>query len=184
MDRSLCVSPVLRSPNFTQPFIVQTDASDQGGRGVHSQQDENGEEHPVAFFSQKLLQREEHNSTVEEELQARLPHASAWEAICHPNQPLVICVIGRNEGKQTGLTRWILALQQYQFSVECKCERMNINADMLCPECQTLRSLIQSRWSQKGERSVGDHRVLDLRDVLYLHSAFRLLFVYLTLLFM
>ena len=68
MERILCFSPVLRSPDFTQPFIVQADASDQGVKGVLSQQDENGEEHPVVFFSQKLLQQEEHNSTVEKEL--------------------------------------------------------------------------------------------------------------------
>ena len=56
---ALCSSPVLRSPNFELPFILQTDASDNGIGGVLSQCDENDEEHPVAYFSKKLLPREQ-----------------------------------------------------------------------------------------------------------------------------
>ena len=69
----LCSGPVLRTPDFTQPFIVQTDASDRAVGAVLSQAREDGDQ-PVAFFSKKLLPREENYSTVEKECLA-----SSWQ---------------------------------------------------------------------------------------------------------
>jgi len=60
----LCSSPVLASPDFTRSFILQTDASERGVGAVLSQCDDNGQEHPVAYFSRKLVPREEHYSTI------------------------------------------------------------------------------------------------------------------------
>ena len=57
---------MLRSPDFDKEFILQTDASDRGIGAVLSQM-EVGQEHPVGYFSKKLLPREERNSTVEKE---------------------------------------------------------------------------------------------------------------------
>ena len=58
---------MLRSPDFTKPFVLQTDASERGVGAVLSQLDDNGDDHPVAYFSRKLLPREEKYSTVEKE---------------------------------------------------------------------------------------------------------------------
>ena len=55
----LLSSPVLRSPDFQKLFILQTDASDFGVGAVLSQEDENGDDRPVAYFSRKLLPREQ-----------------------------------------------------------------------------------------------------------------------------
>ena len=63
----LCSSPVLKSPDLASEFIFQTDASDRGVGAVLSQKDDNGEDHPVAYFSKKLLARELRYSTVEKE---------------------------------------------------------------------------------------------------------------------
>jgi len=57
----------MRGPDFTQPFILQTDASDRGVGAVLSQLDDKEQEHPIAYFSKKLLPREERYSTVEKE---------------------------------------------------------------------------------------------------------------------
>ena len=46
----LCSDPVLRSPNFEKQFILQTDASNRGIGAVLSQCDEEGQEHPVAYY--------------------------------------------------------------------------------------------------------------------------------------
>ena len=64
---SLCSAPVLQTPDFEKPFILQTDASQRGVGAVLSQLDENGGDHPVAFYSRKLLPREENYSTIEKE---------------------------------------------------------------------------------------------------------------------
>ena len=63
----LCSSPVLKSPDLSSEFILQTDASVHGIGAVLSQKDDNGEDHPVAYFSKKLLAREFQYSTVEKE---------------------------------------------------------------------------------------------------------------------
>ena len=63
----LLSSAVLRNPDFTRSFILQTDASDVGVGAVLSQQDAEEYHHPVAFFSRKLLSRERRFSTVEKE---------------------------------------------------------------------------------------------------------------------
>ena len=64
---SLCSKPVLKSPDFDRTFILQTDASDRGIGAVLSQRQDSGVEHPVAFYSRKLLPREVKYSTVEKE---------------------------------------------------------------------------------------------------------------------
>ena len=67
---ALCSTPVLRAPDFSKIFILQTDASERGVRAVLSQHDDegddNGRDYPVAYFSRKLLPREKY-STVEKE---------------------------------------------------------------------------------------------------------------------
>ena len=67
LKKLLSSSPILRSPDFNTPFMLQTDASDLGIGAVLSQKTENGEEHPVAYWSRKLLPRERRYSTIEKE---------------------------------------------------------------------------------------------------------------------
>ena len=63
----LCSAPVLQSPDFERDFVLQTDASDVGVGAVLSQVDDTGADHPVAYFSRKLLPREQKYSTIEKE---------------------------------------------------------------------------------------------------------------------
>ena len=46
---------MLRSPDFEKQFILQTDASDRGVGAVLSQLDDKGMDHPVAYYSRKLI---------------------------------------------------------------------------------------------------------------------------------
>ena len=59
----MCSSPVLRSPDFTKPFLVQTDAYERGVGAVLSQLDDDGNDYPVSYYSRKLLPREERYAT-------------------------------------------------------------------------------------------------------------------------
>ena len=55
------------APNTEKQFIVQMNASERGVGVVLSQLDESGADHPVAYFSHKLLLRKQRYSTVEKE---------------------------------------------------------------------------------------------------------------------
>ena len=67
LKSALTTEPVLKAPDFSRPFIVQTDASDKGIGAVLSQTGEDGQEHPVAYASRKLQPREKNYATVEKE---------------------------------------------------------------------------------------------------------------------
>ena len=54
----LCTAPVLNTPDLNNEMILQTDASNRGVGAVLSQMDSEGEEHPIAYVSRKLLPRE------------------------------------------------------------------------------------------------------------------------------
>jgi len=63
----LCSRPVLNTPDFDCPFVLQTDASNRRVGAVLTQVEDTGEEHPIAYYSRKLLPREERYSEVEKE---------------------------------------------------------------------------------------------------------------------
>ena len=59
-------------PDWTKPFILQTDASAFGLGYVLSQIDGTGEEHPIAFASKKKLRTERNYSAIEHEALANV----------------------------------------------------------------------------------------------------------------
>ena len=62
----LMTPPVLKVVEPDKPYILQTDATELGLGAVLSQL-KDGEEHPVAFASRKLLPREKNYSVIEKE---------------------------------------------------------------------------------------------------------------------
>ena len=95
----MCSSPVLEVPDFQKPFILQTDASERGVGAVRSQKNALGQEHPVSYFSHKLLPREAKYSTVEKECLAIKLAVQAFRvpgtALHNPDRPSVIGVAGQ-----------------------------------------------------------------------------------------
>ena len=133
----LCTSPVLKSPDFHLPFILQTDASDRGIGAVLSQRDHCGQEHPVAYFSRKLLPREERYSTVEKECLAIKLGVQAFKVylLGRPfevqTDHRALVWLDRLKDNNARLTRWSLALQPYKFNVYHRTGKSNGNADAL-----------------------------------------------------
>ncbi|CAK8672603.1 unnamed protein product [Clavelina lepadiformis] len=66
---SLVTNPVLRYPDFTQQFILDTDASNSS-LGCVLSQIVDGEEHPVSYASRSLTKAERNYSTTRKELLA------------------------------------------------------------------------------------------------------------------
>ena len=69
LRQALCKEPVLRYPNFDEPFIITTDAFDVAVGAILSQ-GKIGEDPPIAYASQVLSPCQENYSTTEKECYA------------------------------------------------------------------------------------------------------------------
>ena len=67
LKEHLCREPILKAPDFSKKFILQTDACDNGLGAVLSQKDEDGIDHPIVYISRKLLPRESNYAVIEKE---------------------------------------------------------------------------------------------------------------------
>jgi len=66
----LTTAPVLAYPDYTKPFVLDTDASDVGIGAVLAQRDEDGHERVVAFASRTLSKAERRYCVTRRELLA------------------------------------------------------------------------------------------------------------------
>ena len=57
--------PVLVAPNFAKEFKLAVDANDIGAGSVLMQEDGNGVDHPVSYFSKKFNKHQQNYSTIE-----------------------------------------------------------------------------------------------------------------------
>ncbi|KAJ0704368.1 putative nucleotidyltransferase, Ribonuclease H [Helianthus annuus] len=73
LKEAVCSPPVLALPNFTKPFVVETDASALGIGAVLMQ-----DNHPLAFISKALSPRQQALSVYEKELLAIIYAVKYW----------------------------------------------------------------------------------------------------------
>ncbi len=119
---ALCGGPLLHSPDFSLPFLLQTDASDRG-LGAVLTQEIGGEERPVLYISRKLSKRETMYSTIEKEclairwavLTLRYYLLGREFTLCSDHAPLQW--LHRMKDTNARITRWYLALQPFKFKV-------------------------------------------------------------------
>ncbi|XP_078793179.1 uncharacterized protein LOC144987743 [Oryzias latipes] len=136
LKRAITSESVLYSPDFTRPFILQTDASAVGLGAVLVQEAE-GERHPVLFLSRKLLDRETRYSTVEKECLAMkwaidsLRYYLLGRHFCLETDHRALQWLRRMKDSNTRLTAWYLSLQAYDFTVQYRAGKTNCVADCL-----------------------------------------------------
>ena len=122
---------------MTKPFVLQTDASKSGIRVVLSQADEEGVEHPVAYYSRKLLPRETHYATVEKECLAVVSGVKFFRVYLEGTKFTVetdhrsLEYLQRMRETNGRLTRWSLSLQPYDYTIRHRAGVDNGNADGL-----------------------------------------------------
>ena len=152
----LCSSPILKSPDFDRKFILQTDASNRGVGAVLSQQDSDGVKHPVAFYSRKLLPREERYSVIEKECLAIKLATHAFRVYLL-GRPFEIQTdhrslewLDRLKDNNARLTRWSLALQPYHFIVRYRAGKANGNADALSRAYESHDETTSSQEKERG----------------------------------
>ena len=134
---ALIDTAVLRVADPMKPYILQTDASEEGLGAVLSQVDAQGEEHPVAFTSRKLLPWEMNYSTIEKECLAIVWVLKFFNTYLY-GQTFTIETdhqpsswLHRTKNSNARLTRWALAIQPYQFEIKHRQGQENGNADGL-----------------------------------------------------
>ena len=126
-----------KGPNFKLPLVLQTDASNRGVGAVLTQYSEDGEEHPIAFWSGKFLPREERYSAIEKECLAIKLGIEAFRVYLLGRRFMIktdhrsLIWMERLKSTNYCLARWSLVLQPYNFQVIYKASKLNGNADAL-----------------------------------------------------
>ena len=143
LKRALTVAPVLVTPDWSKPFILQTDASAYVLGYVLSQLDSQGEEHPIAFASKKLLASKRNYSAIEREALVMVKEVQHFRTYLEGN-PFTIQTdhnplthLNNLKDSHGRLARWALVLQPYCFKVEHQSGRANLNADGLSLDPQS-----------------------------------------------
>ena len=132
LKQAMLTAPVLAMPDFSKQFILKTDAAVNFGLGgVLSQKDNEGRERVIAYFSRKLSGAQRNYSVTEIELLAALECMKHWRTYLW-GRPFHLIVDHQalkwlhsmqdatGGGKASRLQRWILSLQEYDFTVEHK----------------------------------------------------------------
>jgi len=137
LKEKLCTAPVLTSPNYEKPFIIQCDASQLGVGAVLSQANEEGFEIPIAYFSQKLNKAQQNYSTTELECLAAISGLKKFRPYVEGQDFKIVTDHASlkwllQQANLTGrLARWAMKLQGYKFSVEHRRGSLNTVPDCL-----------------------------------------------------
>ena len=137
-------APVLITPDWSKPFILQTDASAYELGYILSQLDDKKEEHPIAFASKKLLPNEKNHSAIEREALGIVKGIKHFRTYLEGNQfitqtdhnPLIH--LENLKDSHGRLARWAISLQHHQFRIEHQSGRANVNADALSQEPESV----------------------------------------------
>ena len=128
--------PVLAHPQFDQPFLVYTDASDYALGAVLAQDSELGER-PVAYLSRGLSDAERNYTTTEKEclsavvaLKRWKPYLQAAKLTLFTDHAALLYLL--NHPSPTGrLARWYFELSQFSLEVRHRPGKGNVVADYL-----------------------------------------------------
>lgn len=157
IKNALASAPVLTCPDFTRPFMVQTDASAYGIGAVLSQEHDDGE-HVICYISRSLSRVERNYSTTERELLAIIfaceklrPYLEGYHFKVITDHHSLVWL--HNLREPTGrLARWVMRLQQFDFEVIHRKGKDHIIPDVLSrsvPEVAEVDPQIQrgqDRW--------------------------------------
>ena len=136
LKKKLINPPILQFPDFSREFLVTTDASLNAIGGVLSQ-GTIGQDLPIAYASRTLNKAERNYSTIERELlgiiwtvQHFRPYLFGRKfRILTDHRPLVYLFSVSNPSSR--LMRFRLKLEEYEYEIQYKPGKLNLNADGL-----------------------------------------------------
>lgn len=132
LKQALVTAPVLALPDFSKPFVLETDACETGFGAVLIQ-----DGHPVAYLSKAVCSKNQALSTYEKECMAILLAIDKWRAYLQHQEFLIrtdhrslIHIIGQRVATKLQL-KAILKLMDLQYKVVYKKGVTNQAADAL-----------------------------------------------------
>lgn len=132
LKNTLTATPVLALPDFSQPFMVEYDASEVGIGAVLQQQ-----ERPIAFYSRAMVQRHKKLSAYEKELIGLAKAVRHWHAYLWGHQFVVrtdhysLKFLLEQRITTSPQQHWISKILGFDFRVEYRAGRTNGAADAL-----------------------------------------------------
>ena len=136
LKRRLVSPPILAYPDFTLPFLLHTDASANTIGAVLSQT-QDGNECVISYWSRQLNKSERNYSTIEREALAAVaaikefyPYLYGFQfKVVTDHNPLTALKGLKDVGGR--LSRWMIFLQQFNYTIEYRPGRKHANADAL-----------------------------------------------------
>jgi hypothetical protein len=138
----LTQEPVLQYPDFTKLFIFTCDASGFAVGAILSQ-GKIGHDKPISFASRTLNKAEQNYFTIEKELTSIVWACSHFRpyilgrtfTIVTDHKPLTWMFSVKDPSFR--LLRWRLLWEEFQYTIEYKTGKKNVNADALIrnPSC-------------------------------------------------
>ena len=134
----LCHNPVLKSPDFNNPFIIHVDASDAGAGGVLLQKSPEGMLHPVSYTSSKFKPHQMSYSTIEKEALSLVLALQKYECYLQGAAEVIVYTdhnplqfLDKMKAHNQRLLRWSLYLQKFPLKIDHLKGTENFMADAL-----------------------------------------------------
>ena len=156
LKTQLSSAPILTLPNWSRPFILDTDASDTGIGAVLSQLQENGSECVVAYASRVLSKQERNYCVTRRELLAVVAFLQHFRQYLL-GTPFTIRTdhsaltwLQNFKQPEGQLARWLEQLQEFEFTIIHRPGKAHCNADALsrrhcskdCPDTHSTATIV------------------------------------------
>jgi len=122
LRNQLCTEPLLQHPDFTQPFVLTTDASGYAIGSILSQGDV-GKDKPIAYASRLLNKAEQNYSTIEKESLAIVYCVNHFQPYLYGNKFTIVTDhkllewLHSVKNPTSRLVRWRLKLAEYEYNI-------------------------------------------------------------------
>lgn len=175
LKSALISAPILTNPDFSCPFIIESDASDNAV-GAALVQKIDGVTRVVAYFSKKLSSTQRKYASVEKECLGVLMaiehfrhfvEGTKFKVVTDARSLLWLFTIGIESGNSK-LLRWALKLQSYDIELEYRKGKLNVTADCLSRSLDAISTMDPDyedliKQISRDPQSFPDFRVIDNR---------------------